>query len=188
MSILFQHLKGQYHVRLNEGSNILHLAAWHASVRTIELLCSIKYTTSNVGTILNSPDMYGWKTPYEYICSRRRDNQNGARYLKGILTSDEDPEKLYTTLMGFIQKIVDDHYGFVAHQGHGEGKLKRRMVAVPRKGSTKFVDIVEEDSLLEVLEDDPRSDTPETPVKVEEQWYDAYEDVREAICGAAERQ
>ncbi|KAL8853728.1 MAG: hypothetical protein Q9221_001371 [Calogaya cf. arnoldii] len=176
MKILFEHLKGQYHIRPNEGSNLLHMAAWHASIQIIELLCSIEYTTSDVSAILNNQDMYGGKTPYDYICSRR---QRSVRHVNGTSTLNDDPEQLYKSLMKLIQKVVDDHYGLDACQGHGEGKPKRRMVAVPREGSTKYLDIVEEISLVEVFEDHLESDRSEDSMSEAEEWEDALENLDE---------
>ncbi|KAL8648567.1 MAG: hypothetical protein Q9226_005939 [Calogaya cf. arnoldii] len=177
MKILFEHLKGHYNMRPNEGGHLLNMAAWHASVQIVELLCSVKYITSDVSAILNSEDIYGGKTPYDYICSRR---QRTVRHIDETFTLNEDPEQLYKSLMKLIQKIVDDHYGFDACQGHGEGKPKRRMVAVPRKGSTKLLDIVEEISLVEVFEDYLELDGSEDSISEAEEWDDALEALEQA--------
>ncbi|KAL8673686.1 MAG: hypothetical protein Q9168_001901 [Polycauliona sp. 1 TL-2023] len=152
------------------------MAGWQSNIQTIENLCSIKYTTSNIDAILNSEDMYEHKTPYEYICLRRRHDRTWAGHPNRTLVSNEDTEQLYSQFMRLVQKIIDDHYGFDVCQGLGEGKLGRRMIVVPRKRSTKFLDIVEEDLPVDdVLGDVFGPDAPPAPVSAEEEWHDAYE-------------
>ncbi len=180
MSILFEHLNGQYDFHPLENLNILHVVAWRASIQTIELLCSIRYTSKDIWATINSSDN-SCQTPYGMTQFRRRDKQGWTRYLEEVNKPDEDLEVFNRAFIKLVQKIVDDHYGgFDGYQTNGQGRCSRRMVAVPRKGSTRLIDIVEEASMGGSLEDAFQSDRVEESISDAEEWEDALEDPEEA--------
>lgn len=153
MSILFEHLNGQYDFHPLENLNILHVVAWRASIQTIELLRSIRYTSKDIWATINASDNSS-QTPYGMTKFRRCVNQGWTQYLEEVNTPGEDLEAFDRAFIKLVQKIVDDHYGaFDGYQSHDRGRCSGRMVAVPREGSHRLIDIVEEASMGGSLED-----------------------------------
>ncbi|KAL8724056.1 MAG: hypothetical protein Q9166_008154 [cf. Caloplaca sp. 2 TL-2023] len=127
----------------------------------------------------DSPPSTGERSVSEAERSIWRDNQQFTQAHGGSFTPDKDPEQVYRAFRALIQKVVDDHYGFDLHRDHDGGEPRRRMIAVPRKANPRFLDIVDEASIVEVSEVDTQLDESEDPVSGEEEWDDALEDVGE---------
>ncbi|KAL8681077.1 MAG: hypothetical protein Q9186_002789 [Xanthomendoza sp. 1 TL-2023] len=173
LECLFDHstLKWQYVTKRNVGDNLLHVAAEDANIQTLELLSSVRWITTDVEAYINSLDIDRW-TPHKIIYWRRWNNEGWAR--KNGWKPDEDPEQVYRAFMKLVQKVVDDHYGIDVHEDHEGETSRRRMVAIPRNGSNRFLDIVEESSIEEVFDSDTEASETENSSDQEE-WDDALE-------------
>ncbi|KAL8812650.1 MAG: hypothetical protein Q9200_000878 [Gallowayella weberi] len=149
----------------------LNKAASYAKIQTLELLSSVRWITTDVEAYINSLNLDEW-TPHKLICRRRWNNEDWAQWAE--CEPDEDPEQTYQAFMELVQKFVDDYYGFDAHGDHEGEEPTKRMVAVPRYGSKKFLDIVEESFIEEVFESDTEASDTEDSSDGEE-WDDAPE-------------
>ncbi|KAL8871320.1 MAG: hypothetical protein Q9198_007444, partial [Flavoplaca austrocitrina] len=174
--LMLEHMEGRYTLRLNRGSNILHVAAWQASAPTIELLCAFKYITTDLEPVINCLDN-GGATPHKCIDFRKRHNKSWAQKRKGLVIRDQDPEQPYSAFMKLIQKIVDDHYEYEAYTGDAEAKAKTRMVAIPREGNTDYLDIFEQVPVELAPENDNESVASDDSGWREDEWEDALEDL-----------
>lgn len=129
---------------------------------------SVRWTTSpSIDRVINKVDDQGW-TPYRMIDWRRRHNMAWARSTNN--TPDHDPEKVYHSFIGLIQKIVDDHYGFKEHQDES----LRRVKIAPGKNA-QFFEIVERPSLGELTYLENHLSNTETSESEDEEteWHDA---------------
>ncbi|KAL8843750.1 MAG: hypothetical protein Q9176_001958 [Flavoplaca citrina] len=174
--LMLEHMAGRYTLRLNRGSNILHVAARQASVPTIELLCAFKYITTNLVPVINCLDN-GGATPHKCIDFRKRHNYSWAQERKGPAKRDQDPEQPYSAFMKLIQKIIDDHYEYEAYTGDAEAKAKTRMVAVPREKNTDYLDILRQVPVEHAPDNDTESITSDDSGWREDVWEDALEDL-----------
>ncbi|KAL8889679.1 MAG: hypothetical protein Q9215_003089 [Flavoplaca cf. flavocitrina] len=174
--LMLEHMEGRYTLRLNRGSNILHVAAWQASVPTIELLCAFKYVTTDLEPVINCLDN-GGATPHKCIDFRKRHNYSWAQERKGPAKRDQDPEQPYSAFMKLIQKIIDDHYEYEAYTGDAEAKAKTRMVAVPREKNTYYLDILRQVPVEHAPDNDTESITSDDSGWREDVWEDALEDL-----------
>lgn len=84
------------------------------------------------------------------------------------LEPDKDPEQIYQSFMSFLQKVIDDHYGFEEYNNDSLrcGSI-RRMVPIPRKGTKNYWDIIEKEIRVDRDVSDVESDS--------EAWEDAPE-------------
>lgn len=131
----------------------------------------MKWITNDVESYINSSHTAGL-TPFEMIDHRRWKNERWAHLQE--CDPDEDPEQAYQAFMNLVQKIVDDHYDFDADQKHDEEGPRKRMIAVPREGSNRFLDVVEGTSIVEVFNSDTEPSETED-LSDQEDWDDAPE-------------
>ncbi|KAL9035759.1 MAG: hypothetical protein Q9180_004681, partial [Flavoplaca navasiana] len=174
--LMLEHMEGRYTLRLNRGSIILHVAAWQASVPTIELLCAFKYITTDLEPVINCLDN-GGATPQKCIDFRKRHNESWAQQRKGLAKRDQDPEQPYSAFMKLIQKIVDDHYEYEAYTADAGVKAKTRMVAVPREGNTDYLDIFGQVPVEQAPDNDTESVASDDFGWREDVWEDALEEL-----------
>ena len=174
--LMLEHMEGRYTLRLNRGSNILHVAARQASVPTIELLCAFKYIATDLEPVINCLDN-GGATPHKCIDFRKRHTKFLTQERKGLAIRDQDPEQPYSAFMKLVQKIVDDHYGYEAYTGDAEAKAKTRMVAIPREKNTDYLDILAQVPVEQAPDKDTDSITSDDSGWREDVWKDALEDL-----------
>ncbi|KAI4196552.1 MAG: hypothetical protein LQ350_006484 [Teloschistes chrysophthalmus] len=142
-------------------------AAAFADVESLEILKAVKWITADIEHLFNHRSCIYWTT--RQVSEKRR---SGERFSALDLQPDEDSEQIYQSFMSLLQKIIDDHYGFVGQETNSiHGRHTRRMVVTPRKDTKYYWDIVEKDihvdrDISEVeSEDEAWEDAPEQPIE-----------------------
>ncbi|KAL9579460.1 MAG: hypothetical protein Q9212_005094 [Teloschistes hypoglaucus] len=139
-----------------------------ADVKTLDIFKMVKWVNEDIEDLINFPGRSCFHYTVRQVIEKRR---VGERFPALDIYPDEDPEQVYDSFLSFLQKIIDDHYGFEGHETNSvHGRHTRRMVLTPRKDTQCYWDIVEKDThvnrdISEVGSDNEAwEDAPEQPI------------------------